>query len=93
MESFEFGRNDSIFGRKVVEKYVIKAWAIGIFGHAEAGCSISLWIGIDDKDLEVISRERSGEVYGGRGFSYAALLIGNREYSAQAAILTRLAEG
>ena len=68
---------------------MVEARAGGVFGNAESRGGVSLRIGVDDEDLEIVGRERSGEVYGGGGFSDAAFLVSDREYPAQAAILTR----
>ena len=74
---------------RIAEKDVIQARPVGSFRHPETRRGVPLWIRIDDQDLEIVCSQRGGQIDGGRGFSYSALLVGDREYSAQAVILTR----
>ena len=69
---------------------MIEAGLVGVLGNTEATGCITLGIGVDDQDAKVIGGQGSGEVDGGSGFSYTALLVGDRENSAQAVILSRL---
>lgn len=68
---------------------MVKTGAIGIFWDTEATGGVSLRVGIDDQNAEVVGRERSGQVDSGGCFANAAFLVGNCENSAQAVILPR----
>jgi hypothetical protein len=91
MKTFEFGRNCGVSDCRVAQEDVVETRAIGALRDAQTRRGVALGVGIDDQNRQIVGRERSGEVDGGRGLPDSAFLIGNREDSAQAVMLTRLA--
>ena len=61
-----------------------------ILGYAEASGSIALRVRVDDENPEIIGGQGGSKIDGGGSFPYPALLVGDREDSAQAVILAWL---
>src|ERR1017187_1151174 len=89
MEPLKIGRHDCVFWRNIPKQYVIGAWPGRVFGNAGARGGVAMGIGVDHYYSEVVCGQRGGQIDGGRGLTDSAFLIGDSEYSAQAAILTR----
>ena len=62
---------------------MVEAGFIGILGDSEATGTVSLGIGVDDEDPDIIRGKGSSEIDGGCGFPDPAFLVGNCEDSAQ----------
>ncbi len=60
-----------------VEQRVVERVPNAIALDADAAGRVALRVGVDEQRFPLGGRERGGEVYGGRRFSDAALLIGN----------------
>jgi hypothetical protein len=84
VETFEIGGSDGVLGVGIAEEDVVEAGFVWIFGDAKAAGGITLGVGIDHQNPDVIGCQRSGEIDGGCGFPDTALLVGNSEDSAQA---------
>ena len=61
-----------------------------VFGHTEARGGVALGVRVYHQDPEVIGRQCGSEVDSGGGFPHSALLVDDREDSAQAVILAWL---
>ena len=59
---------------------MVEARAGGVFGNAESRGGVSLRIGVNQEDFEIIRREGGGQINGRGGFPYATFLISNRDY-------------
>ena len=88
VQPFEFGWLDGVPCGHVFKENLIEARPFRIFGDTQAGGGIALGVGVYDQNSKVISGQRSRQVNGGRGLTDPALLVGDGENSAQAAILT-----
>lgn len=90
MEAFEFGGDDGCAGRRVAEQDVVETGPGWVFGHANTGGGIALWVRVDDENPEIVGGQSGSEVDGGGGLPYPALLVDDRKDSAQAVILAWL---
>jgi len=90
VEAFEFGGDDGCAGRRVAEQDVVETGPGWVFGHANTGGGIALWVRVDDENPEIVGGQSGSEVDGGGGLPYPALLVDDRKDSAQAVILAWL---
>jgi hypothetical protein len=77
-----------VSGRGVAEENIVDAWPGGVFIDPKPSRGIALRIEVDYQDSEIAGGQRSGQIDSGGGLSDPALLVGDREYSAQGVILT-----
>lgn len=82
-QALEIGWLHRILNRGMPHKDVICCWLAGDFGDPQAGGGVTLRIGVDEKDLEIVGGERSSEVDGRGGLTDATLLVGYRDYFSQ----------
>ena len=62
---------------------MIKRLAGGVFSEADGGCSVSLRVAIDEKSRLFRGGQTSGQINGGCGFAYTALLVCTSDDSCQ----------
>ena len=62
---------------------MIKSLAGGVFGEADCRCSVPLRVAIDEKSRLFRGGQTSGQINGGRGFTYTALLVCTSDDSCQ----------
>lgn len=62
---------------------MIKSLAGGIFNEAYGRCSVSLRVAIDEKSRLFRGGQTSGQINGGCGFAYTALLVCTSDDSCQ----------
>ena len=59
----------------IAHEDVVDRVAIVVTLDAHSGGSVGLGVAIDEEDSQAVDGEAGGEVDGGRGFTYSALLI------------------
>ena len=88
IQPFSFGvTNGFVYPNAIYENLVDGGKTLRFLDSQTAG-GVSLGIGIDQQDFDLARGKRGCEVDGGRGFPYAALLVGNSNDSAQVVNLT-----
>jgi len=82
-QALEIGWLHRILNWGMAHKDVIGRGLAGGFGDPEAGGGVTLRIGVDEKDLEVVGGERSSEIDGRCGLADATFLVSDRDYFSQ----------
>src|ERR1039457_5396399 len=93
VKPLESRMDDGIRDLRCTQQDLVQAVAVAVVRGPHSGRSVTLGVGIDNEDAEVVGGQSGSYVDGGGCLPNAALLVGDGEDLAQAVMLPRLIRG